>query len=161
MIATLKTGEIMEQQTTLLGRANSGIQIAKLIQWLCLNFPLQNNQIGCRGNLLPESQFYRRYFSPKVSFIRSYANFATYFCQESIFKKYLDSAKIIKDRCIPGLVCLRSEFLSWLMKTVIKMVCTSLLLPRGFSRSEYSNQQSSFGQCKISPCTGKIISQKL
>ena len=26
----------------------------------------------------------------------------------------------------------------------------SLLLPRGFSRSEYSNQQSSFGQCKIS-----------
>ena len=101
---TLRTGEIMEQQTTLLGRANSGIQIAKLIQWLCLNFPLQNNQIGCRGNLLPESQFYRRYFSPKVSFIRSYANFATYFCQESIFKKYLDSAKIIKDQCIPGLV---------------------------------------------------------
>jgi len=31
--------------------------------------------------------------------------------------------------------------------------CTSadtLLLPRGFSRSEYSNQQSSSGQCKIS-----------
>jgi hypothetical protein len=27
--------------------------------------------------------------------------------------------------------------------------CFSLLLPRGFSRSQYSNEQSSFVQCKI------------
>ena len=66
---TLKTVGFMEGQATLLGKTNSGIQIAKLIQWLWLNFPLQNNQIGCRRNLLPESQFYCRYFSPKVSFI--------------------------------------------------------------------------------------------
>ena len=65
-----KPSEIMERQATLLGKTNRGIQIAKLIQWLRLNFPLQNNQIGCRReNLLPESQFYCRYFSPKLSFI--------------------------------------------------------------------------------------------
>lgn len=41
----------MERQATLLGKTKSGIQIAKLIQCLCLNFPLQNNQIGCRGEI--------------------------------------------------------------------------------------------------------------
>ena len=29
------------------------------------------------------------------------------------------------------------------------MECVALLLPRGFSRSQNSNERSSFGQCKI------------
>ena len=69
-ITLWQTGAIMERQATLLGKTNRGIQIAKLIQWLRLNFLMQNNQIGCSWeNLLPESQFCRQYFSPKVSFI--------------------------------------------------------------------------------------------
>ena len=46
--------------------------------------------------------------------------------------------------------CLRSNSCSkfgWQKKVENAL---ALLLPRGFSRSEYSNQQSSFGQCKIS-----------
>ena len=36
----------------------------------------QNNQIGCRENLVPESQFYRRYLPPKISFISQDASLA-------------------------------------------------------------------------------------
>ena len=68
-IHALKNVETLEGQATLLGKTNSGIQIAKLIQWFCLNFQQQNNRIGCRGNLLPESQFYCQYFAARLSFI--------------------------------------------------------------------------------------------
>ena len=68
-INALKNVETLEGQATLLGKTNSGIQIAKLIQWFCLNFQQQNNRIGCRGNLLPESQFYCQYFAARLSFI--------------------------------------------------------------------------------------------
>ena len=95
---SLKTVEIMGRQATLLGKTNSGIQIAKLIQWLWLNFPLQNNQIGCRGNLLPESQFYCRYFSPKVSFISPMQTFPPNFAkQESILKNTWILQRLIKN----------------------------------------------------------------